>query len=56
MRAAPAVQNVFGMPAEEEPEEEPEEEAPPPEPVVMAAPGIVADSNFAEDDWDDDDM
>ena len=22
---------------------------------VMAAPGIVADTNFAEDDWDDDD-
>lgn len=25
-------------------------------PLVMAAPGIIADSNFADDDWDDDDM
>lgn len=29
---------------------------PEPEPVVMAAPGIAADENFAEEDWDDEDM
>ena len=27
----------------------------PPVPLVMAAPGIAADTNFAEDDWDDED-
>ena len=30
---------------------------PPPDPPrIEAAPGIAADTNFAEDDWDDDDM
>ena len=28
--------------------------APEPEPALMAAPGIVADEGFAEEDWDDD--
>jgi hypothetical protein len=29
---------------------------PPDAPRIEAAPGIAADTNFAEDDWDDDDM
>ena len=45
--------NIEAMDAAEEEEEEAGEPEPP---MVMAAPGIVADENFADDDWDDDDM
>ena len=37
------------------PSPSPPPRAPAPPPMVMAAPGIAADTNFAEDDWDDDD-